>query len=93
MTLSREELTMHYICRTLNIAFAHDTESNKYDVLLGCEPKEGGGYTFSNKREYENPLEAWSNYIMSVDSLLRRRLGDKLEAEGKNRYTGESSRR
>lgn|GEM_PF-1231856 len=80
---------MHHICRTLTVAFAHDEESNKYDVLLGCEPKEGGGYNFNECREYENPIEAWSNYIMTVDALLRRRLGDKLEAEGKNRYTGQ----
>lgn len=79
---------MKYICRTLNIAFAHDLETDKYAVLLGCASDGIGGFSYEDKLEYDNPLEAWSVYIMRADALLRRRLGDKLEAEGKDRFTG-----
>ncbi len=79
---------MKYICRTLSIAYAHDLDTDKYAVLLGCTSDGAGGLRYESKLEYENPLEAWSVYIMRADALLRRRLGDKLEAEGKNRYTG-----
>lgn len=37
---------------------------------------------------YANPLEAWSMFTDEVDRIGRRMIGDKLESEGKNRYTG-----
>lgn len=79
---------MKYICRTLNIAFAHDLETDKYAVLLGCASDGDSGFQYDSKLEFENPLEAWSVYLMRADALLRRRMGDKLEAEGKDRFTG-----
>nr|DAQ35621.1 MAG TPA: hypothetical protein [Caudoviricetes sp.] len=79
---------MKYICRTLSIAYAHDLDTDKYAVLLGCTSDGAGGLCYDSKLEFDNPLEAWSIYIMRADALLRRRLGDKLAAEGKNRYTG-----
>lgn len=39
-------------------------------------------------RGFENPLEAWSCFIDTLDGRVRRRIGDMLENEGKNRYTG-----
>lgn len=37
----------------------------------------------------ENPLEAWVRFIDRLDCRVRRRIGDKLERDGRNRYTGE----
>ncbi len=37
----------------------------------------------------DNPIAAWSLFIASLDCAGRRRIGDRLEAAGKNRYTGE----
>lgn len=42
--------------------------------------------------ESENPLESWSVFICRLDAKVRRKIGDKLEREGKNRYTGESEK-
>ena len=36
----------------------------------------------------ENPLEAWAKFVDRLDSAGRRAIGDKLEAERLNRYTG-----
>lgn len=41
-----------------------------------------------HRTSYENPLEAWSMFTDEIDRIGRRMIGDKLEAEGKNRYTG-----
>lgn len=37
----------------------------------------------------ENPLESWSIFICRLDAKVRRRIGDELERQGKNRYTGQ----
>ena len=37
----------------------------------------------------ENPLVAWQNFINILETDGRRAIGDKLEASGCNRYTGE----
>ena len=37
----------------------------------------------------ENPLIAWQNFINILEMDGRRAIGDKLEASGRNRYTGE----
>ena len=38
----------------------------------------------------DNPLAAWSLFISALDYAGRRIIGDQLEEQGKNRYTGES---
>lgn len=40
------------------------------------------------KREYENPIEAWTHFIGKVDSIGRRKIGDNLKNQGRNSYTG-----
>lgn len=40
-------------------------------------------------RDFKNPLEAWTYFIDTVDGRVRRRIGDMLERQGRNRYTGE----
>lgn len=40
------------------------------------------------RTSYVNSLEAWSMFTDEVDRIGRRMIGDKLESEGKNRYTG-----
>lgn len=37
----------------------------------------------------ENPLESWSVFLCRLDAKARRRIGDELERQGKNRYTGQ----
>lgn len=63
---------MKQICRTLDIVFARDTESNKYFVLLGCDSSAAAEMNFEEKQEYADPLEAWSNYVKAVDLLLKK---------------------
>ena len=36
----------------------------------------------------ENPLTAWARFIDRLDSAGRRKIGDRLAADGLNRYTG-----
>lgn len=57
----------------------------RYVVSIDGEPDTGGSY--------ENPLEAWTQFIDTVDCRVRRRIGDLLETQGKNRYTGLSEER
>ena len=57
----------------------------RYVVSIDGEPDTGGSY--------ENPLEAWTHFISTVDCRVRRRIGDLLETQGKNRYTGLSEER
>lgn len=52
----------------------------RYAVTVDGEPDAGG--------EYENPLEAWTHFVDLIDGRVRRRIGDLLERQGKNRYTG-----
>jgi hypothetical protein len=37
----------------------------------------------------ENPLEAWARFIDKLDSAGRRSIGDTLEQQNRNRYTGQ----
>lgn len=41
------------------------------------------------KCKNENPLIAWSMFIDHLDMAGRRKIGDDLEAQGRNRFTGE----
>lgn len=52
----------------------------QYVVNIDGEPEAEG--------IYENPIEAWTRFIDSADSRVRRRIGDLLEKQGRNRYTG-----
>lgn len=36
-----------------------------------------------------NIIKAWGDFIDAIDSAERRRIGDRLQAIGKNRYTAE----
>lgn len=38
--------------------------------------------------EFANPLEAWSCFIDILDGRVRRRIGDMLERQGLDRFTG-----
>lgn len=37
----------------------------------------------------DNPIAAWSLFISALDYAGRKIIGDRLEEQGKNRYTGE----
>lgn len=39
-----------------------------------------------------NPLEAWTRFIDRLDAKGRASIGDELERQGKNRYTGKERR-
>lgn len=58
--------------------FAYDKTTNKFIVRL---PKK-------TQIEYDNPIEAWTSYVSLFDIAVRKRIGDMLEKQGKNRYTG-----
>ena len=56
--------------------------------------REGGEYFVTIEGEgararFTNPVLAWSCFVDVLDGRVRRRIGDMLEKEGKNRYTGE----
>lgn len=53
---------------------------DKYFVTIDGAPEDGG--------EFSNPLEAWTRFIELIDMRVRRRIGDLLEKQGFNRYTG-----
>ena len=84
---------MRYLCRVLNMALVFDEELCQYAVLDGCAPKDGGGYTFSKKVDYENPMEAVSAFFGQAEMRVSRKIGDRLEVEGRDRYTGELIKR
>lgn len=46
----------------------------------------------NTSKEYDNPLEAWSSYMTTMDIAGRRYIGNMLSKQGKNRYTGENSK-
>ena len=37
-----------------------------------------------------NPLKSWTRFIDRLDVTVRRHIGDELERQGRNRYTGEA---
>lgn len=41
----------------------------------------------------DNPLERWTRFMNKLDAIGRRRIGDQLEAAGRNRFTGEIEER
>ena len=84
---------MRYLCRVLNMALAFDDESGEYAILDGCAPQDGGGYTYATKSEFENPIEAVSAFFGQAEIRMRRKIGDRLEAEDRDRYTGELVKR
>ncbi len=55
-------------------------QNGQYVVSIDGEPEA--------ESIYENPIEAWSRFIDSADSRVRHRIGDLLEMQGRNRYTG-----
>lgn len=58
--------------------FAYEKSTDTYIV------KRPGGKTV----KYQNPIEAWTYYVTIFDVAVRNRIGDMLEKQGKNRYTG-----
>ena len=55
---------------------------NKYIVAVNEEPEKTA--------KFDNPLLAWAHFVDLIDVRVRRRIGDMLEKEKKNRYTGEN---
>ena len=75
---------MRKICfkwQDMNIRLEYDPEENFYYVVL-------------RETEYDlddptNPMEAWEAFIRTVDQHMRFRIGNALEAQGRDRVTGE----
>ena len=65
-----------YKCREVDLALQDD----EYFVRIEGEAARGC---------FRNPIMAWSCFIDVLDGRVRRRIGDMLEQEGKNRFTGE----
>ncbi len=42
----------------------------------------------SESQRYDNPLNAWNDYITTLDVMVHKQIGDMFEGEHKNRYTG-----
>lgn len=69
------------IAKWRGISMQYCQDSNKYIVTVK-----------STSKEYDNPLEAWSTYLTLIDIAGRRYIGNMLDKQGKNRYTGEISK-
>lgn len=54
---------------------------DKYTVSVAGEQ--------NNRREYKNPLAAWTYFVDEIDMRVRRRIGAMLDKQGKDPYTGE----
>lgn len=69
-----------YKCREVELV----QEGCAYIVRIAGEETRGS---------FTNPLLAWGCFIDVLDGRVRRRIGDMLEREGKNRYTGQLGKR
>ena len=49
---------------------------------------EDGAILGRDKRQFRNPLEAFDYWLLLVDAAGRRSIGEYLEREGRNPYTG-----
>ena len=67
--------------RYQHIVMEYDPDDQTYRVWNGQEEME--------LDDPENPLEAWKVWNGLLDGYMRRRIGDALEAQGKNRWTGQ----
>lgn len=59
------------------ILLQYDVVNDNYIIINGTSHK-----------EIKNPLLAWREYIEKVDNMVTKQIGDMLEKQGKNRYTG-----
>ena len=62
----------------------YDPDENFYYVSVRGEDRELDDPT--------NPMEAWEVFIRTVDQEMRFRIGNALEAQGRDRVTGERKR-
>ena len=69
------------IAKWRGISMQYCQDSGKYIVT-----------TRNTSKEYDNPLEAWSSYMTTMDIAGRRYIGNMLSKQGKNRYTGKNSK-
>lgn len=76
------------------IYFRHRCGDGRTLVMLGIgdlyavEYVGDGGDTTSREVTSENAIEVWAHYQSSMDTDIRRRLGDVMEAAGRDRWTG-----
>jgi len=56
-----------------------------YEKTMNRYTVSSAGTTYNTS----NPLEAWCTYWNRVDSVMRRKIGNLLEKQGLNRYSGE----
>ena len=74
--------------------FRHRCGDGRTLVMLGVgnlyavEYVGDGGDTISREVTSENAIEVWAHYQSSMDTDIRRRLGDVMEAAGRDRWTG-----
>lgn len=64
----------------------------QYLAVKGCRPVEAipGAYHYDTLLERsENLLIAWNRLESAWEGAMRRKIGDELERQGRNRYTGE----
>lgn len=66
---------MSVLYRSRNIALVYGGQ-NKYSVYFGYNRDENGEVSFSEKKEFTDPLEAWTTYSQSVDCMVRRRISE-----------------
>lgn len=67
------------------------------NIRLEYDPDENFYYVVVRETEYDlddptNPMEAWEAFIRTVDQHMRFRIGNALEAQGRDRVTGERKR-
>ena len=72
----------------INCVFGYDKDNDIY-VTFDNYKNQGNIHSGTELLYTINPILAWDKYHTLVDKHMRKRIGDMLELQGKNRYTGE----
>lgn len=71
------------------VAFVWDEESEECCIMTDVEKGSDGALTYKEQISEDNPIIALNMFFARVHEILGREVADKLESQGRNRYTGE----
>lgn len=83
---------MKFICRVLDMVLAEDNSTGQYCILYHCT-RQGNEYKYQDRQDFVNPMAAIAGYFGAAEMMMRRRVGDQLEQQGRDRCTGEPKAR
>jgi len=71
------------------VLFVWDEENEQCYVMSGVKTLPDGKIIYDEYITEKNPIIAKNMFINRIDGILSKEIADKLEASGRNRYTGE----